>query len=138
LSVKELVASQDLDAYNAEGEPSTEAFLDALDAARSKKQRIGAAWRWAVAIADGGRSLELQLQSLPAGAAAITAEPLLRMDNAAVMVLARYPALASLFNGDGCGGPVPIMLSENPEESLSWLKDDVDAVRAGKEYLKMF
>jgi hypothetical protein len=56
-SVKELVASQDLDAYNAEGEPSTEAFLEALDAARSKKQRIGAAWRWAVAIADGGAQL---------------------------------------------------------------------------------
>jgi hypothetical protein len=76
---REMVAGQDLDAYSTTaGELATEAFLAALDAARTKKQPIGAAFRWAATIADGARNIEIQLQALPGSGTTVNAQPLLR------------------------------------------------------------
>ena len=50
IDVRELVASQDLDVYDADGAAANEAFLEALDNARKATPSLGAAWRWAINV----------------------------------------------------------------------------------------
>jgi hypothetical protein len=62
---RELVAAQDVDIYDQNGELAAEELLTAMDQHRSGKATLGASWRWMTAVADNGLSLELQLQALP-------------------------------------------------------------------------
>jgi hypothetical protein len=68
---RELVAAQDVDILDDKEEAASEALLMAMDQHRSGKSPLGASWRWMVAVADNGLSLEL----LPAGAALQPGQP---------------------------------------------------------------
>ncbi len=54
------------------------------------------------------------------------------MDNAAVIVVAQFISIASMFNGDGCAGPIPILVSANPEEALDWIGTSPKHMRTGE------
>jgi hypothetical protein len=111
---RELVASQDVDILDQNGELAAEELLAAIDQHRSGKAPLGAAWRWMVAVADNGLSLELQLQALPCGSASLAASPVLRQDNVASIVLAKFSVQTCSFNGKECAGPIPILSFYSP------------------------
>jgi hypothetical protein len=121
---RELVASQDVDILDQNGELAAEELLAAMDQHRSGKAPLGAAWRWMVAVADIGLSLELQLQALPCGSASLAASPVLRQDNVASIVLAKFSVQTCSFNGKECAGPIPILFSTDPEETAAELLSD--------------
>ncbi len=50
MDVLELVAAQDLDVYDQDGNSATDDFLEAMAAAKKANPTIGAAWRWAVSV----------------------------------------------------------------------------------------
>ncbi len=54
------------------------------------------------------------------------------MDNAAVIVVAQFISMDSMFNGDGCAGPIPILVSANPEEALDWIGTSPKHMRTGE------
>ena len=114
--VKELIAAQDIDVVDSEGGLHSEAFLAQVE------DDVGASIRWMVAVADSGNSLELQLQALPAPLAVINSNPVLKLDNVATIVLARFPITAHCFDGAKAGGPVPTVFSEDPNQTSQWLK----------------
>jgi hypothetical protein len=124
---RELVASQDVDIYNQDGELAAEDLLAAMDQHRSGRATLGAAWRWMTAVADNGLSLELQLQALPCSPASLAASPILRQDNVATIVLAKFSIQASSFNGKECAGPIPILFSTDPEEATELVSDPATA-----------
>jgi hypothetical protein len=120
---RELVAAQDVDVYDEQGELASEALLTAMDQHRSGKATLGASWRWMTAVADNGLNLELQLQALPCSPANLAASPVLRQDNVATIVLAKLGIQACYFNGKECAGPVPTMFATSPEEAAELLSD---------------
>ncbi len=63
MDLRELVASQDLDVYDPEGNAATETFLEALDTARKTSPSLGAAWRWAITV-DPVSKVQVSLTSL--------------------------------------------------------------------------
>jgi hypothetical protein len=73
------------------------------------------------AVADNGLSLELQLQALPCNPANLGTSPILRQDNGAMIVLAKFGIQAISFNGRECAGPIPVMFSSDPEETAELL-----------------
>jgi hypothetical protein len=121
---RELVASQDVDILDENGELAAEDLLAAMDQHRSGRATLGAAWRWMVAVADNGLSLELQLQALPCGSTSLAASPVLRQDNVATIVLAKFGVQSCCFNGKECAGPMPILFSDDPEETAAELLSD--------------
>jgi hypothetical protein len=120
---RDLVAAQDVDIHDENGELASEALLQAMDRNKIGRNTLGASWRWMVAVADNGQTLELQLQALPCGTATLGAHPVLRQDNVATTVLAKYGIQSICFNGRECAGPVPTMFSNDPEEALQLLED---------------
>jgi hypothetical protein len=86
---RELVAAQDVNIYDEQGELASEDLLTAMDQHRSGKTTLGASWRWMTAVADNGLNLELQLQALPCSPANLAASPVLRQDNVSTIVLAK-------------------------------------------------
>jgi hypothetical protein len=62
------------------------------------------------AVADYGLSLELQLQALLCKPANFGASPILRQDNVATIVRAKFGIQAITFNGKECAGPIPGVL----------------------------
>jgi len=90
----------------------------------SRKTANGAAFRWAVAAAPNG-FLELQLQTLPAPANVVSARPVLRQDNIAVVVAKVWQVFGEAFDGQGhLGGPIPTIFTEQPEELRAKLEED--------------
>jgi len=90
----------------------------------SRRTANGAAFRWAVAAAPNN-FLELQLQMLPAPANVVTARPVLRQDNIAVVVAKVWPIFGEAFDGHGhLGGPVPTIFTEQPEELRAKLEEE--------------
>jgi hypothetical protein len=73
-----LVQSQDIDVTDAVGDIVTEGFLSNVEKLSTPDCLVAAAWRWQLAVADDGSSLELQLQSLPAGADSLLSLPVFR------------------------------------------------------------
>jgi hypothetical protein len=124
---RELVAAQDIDILDESGELASEALLRAMDQHKSGRASLGASWRWMAAVADNGSSLELQLQALPCNPANLGASPVLRQDNVATVVLARFGIQAVSFNGKECAGPIPVMFSTEPEEAEELLSDPATA-----------
>jgi hypothetical protein len=119
----DLVAAQDVEVHDEAGELASEYFLNAMDRNKSGRNPLGASWRWMIAVADNGQTLELQLQALPCSAATLGAYPVLRQDNVATTVLAKFAIQATYFNGRECAGQVPTMFSNDPEEALQLLED---------------
>jgi hypothetical protein len=124
---RELVAAQDIDILDDQGELASEALLRIMDQHKAGRSPLGASWRWMAAVADNGLSLELQLQALPCSPANLGASPILRQDNVATIVLAKFGIQAVSFNGKECAGPIPIMFSSNPEEAAELLADPATA-----------
>jgi hypothetical protein len=73
-----LVQSQDIDVTDAAGEIISDGFLSALEKYSTTEEPLIAAWRWQVVAGNEGSSLALQLQSLPASADALHAQPVFR------------------------------------------------------------
>jgi uncharacterized membrane protein len=69
---------------------------------------------------DGDKPV-LQLQALPVGGGHIKGDPSYSKDNLAVVVLASYPVTMEGFDGDLAAGPVPILFSNKPEETMAKL-----------------
>jgi hypothetical protein len=132
---RELVAAQDIDIYDQEGELAAEDLLAAMDQHRAGRALLSAAWRWMVAVADNGLNLELQLQALPCSPASLAASPVLRQDNVASVVLAKFSIQACSFNGKECAGPIPILFSTDPEETTELLCDPATANEYCQELL---
>jgi hypothetical protein len=120
---RELVAAQDVDILDDKGELASEALLRAMDQHKAGKSPLGASWRWMAAVANNGLSLELQLQALLCSPANFGASPILRQDNVASIMLAKFGIHAVSFNGKQCVGPIPVMFSTNPEEAAELLAD---------------
>jgi hypothetical protein len=77
---------------------------------------IGFSWRWSLIAADG--QLELQLQGLPHNGSYLKSVAAYNQDDVAVVKLASYPLEGQFFDGDTAAGPVPILFSTKPEETL--------------------
>jgi hypothetical protein len=78
-------------------------------------------WRWCIAAAVDGDKPVLQLQALPVGGGHIKGDPSYNKDNLAVVVLASYPVTMEGFDGDLAAGPVPVLFSNKPEETMTKL-----------------
>ena len=87
------------------------------------KGAVGASLRWAV-CASPNNSLELELQSLPMPEPFLSAKPILRADNIAVLTLQRWQLASPVFDGELLWGPIPILCAEQPEELRSVLEID--------------
>jgi hypothetical protein len=83
----------------------------------------GLSWRWGLAAAEDGKSVELQLQALPCDLNTIKGNPAFARDGLAVIVLAAYPVYCQLFDGDVGAGPVPVLFSSKPEEIAAQLRE---------------
>jgi hypothetical protein len=73
-----LIQSQDVDVTDSSGDVVSDGFLSSIEK-YSEEGPLAAAWRWQVAVAEDHNSLELQLQSLPAGADALSSQPIFRL-----------------------------------------------------------
>jgi hypothetical protein len=113
----DLVASQDLDVVDQEGEDAHDEFLSAVKLAQQTLAAIGLSWRWMLAASGDLKSLELQLQGLPCSGATLQATPMLCKDNVAAVVLARFNVEAACFDGLAAAGPVPRFFSTSPAET---------------------
>ncbi len=127
IDFRELVASQDVDIFDQSGELAAEELLAAMDQHRSGRATLAASWRWMTAVADNGLNLELQLQALPCSPAGLAASPILRQDNVATIVLAKFGIQACYFNGKECAGPIPTLFSTDPEEATELLSNPATA-----------
>jgi hypothetical protein len=115
---RDVVAAQDVDIHDECRDLVSESLLQAMDRNKIGRNPLGASWSWMVAVADNGQTLELQLQALPCSTATLGAHPVLRQDNVATTVLAKYGIQSICFKGRECAGPVPTMSSNDPEEAL--------------------
>jgi hypothetical protein len=101
-------------------------FIKQLKKEAGKKQKNGAALRWAIA-ATKDRRLELQLHALPAPAATVNSKLLLQADDAPVIIAASWGLSSSFFDGqNGLTGPVPVLFTPQPEELRSKIKAEQD------------
>jgi hypothetical protein len=125
--VYELVHAQDMDATTLTDALANEDFLDAIDDLKVAHPSAGISIRWMLAVADGGAALELQLQALPCGLAMVQTHPLLRQDNVATIVLMRQPVNCPSFDGIRIAGPVPVLFSAEPAETMAALKNNLEA-----------
>jgi hypothetical protein len=116
-----LVASQDLDVSRPGQEDASEDFLDAVATAQQTLTSVGLSWRWMVAAAADGLSLELQLQGLPCAGNTLQSIPTFLKDNVATVGLASYPIVANCFDGREAAGPVPYFFTSQPVETAKQL-----------------
>jgi hypothetical protein len=89
VDVGDLVASQDVDIHNPDGQDTHEAFLETLADVKATLATAGLSWRWMLVASADAKGVELQLQGMPCSAAAIESIPILNKDNVAAAVLAR-------------------------------------------------
>jgi hypothetical protein len=73
-----LVQSQDIDVTDEAGDVVSDGFLSAVTKYSTAETPISAAWRWQMVAADNNAGLILQLQSLPASADSLLAQPIFR------------------------------------------------------------
>ena len=67
----------------------------------------------------------MQLQTLPAPLATVESKPILMDDNTAVVTVGSWAISTVLFDGrGGVRGPVPVLASEQPEQTLGMVSDD--------------
>jgi len=119
MDLKDLVASQDMEVVDGEGENVTEEFLKLLE-----KNQEGAALRWAIsATSDPEKPLELRLQSLPVSLSKVKAVPAFMEASAAAVTLLQLPLGGDYFNSPNCLGPIPILFSSDLEATSSWARD---------------
>jgi hypothetical protein len=85
----ELVQSQDVDIVNEQGDNKSDTFLEEVEQLRKENPAAGICWRWMIAVADNGEDLELTIQALPCTLHIISASPLLKLDTAPAIVVAR-------------------------------------------------
>jgi hypothetical protein len=78
------------------------------------------------AAVDGDRPV-LQLQALPVAGGCIKGDPAFSKDNLAVVVLASYPMEMDGFDGELAAGPVPVLFSCRPEDTLAKLTNNLQA-----------
>jgi hypothetical protein len=74
-----LIQSQDVDVTDAAGDVVSDGFLSAVEKYSTDDEPLAAAWRWQIVVADDHSNLELQLQSLPARADHLLAQPIFRL-----------------------------------------------------------
>jgi hypothetical protein len=122
----DLVASQDLEVLNQEGEDAHDEFLEAVKTAQQTLAAIGLSWRWMLAASGNLKGLELQLQGLPCSGATLQSTPVLCKDNVAAVVLARFDVEAACFDGLAAAGPVPRFFSTSPAETGRQLLDNLE------------
>jgi hypothetical protein len=126
----DLVALQDLEVTGPEGEDAHDNFLDAVADSQAILSNSGLSWRWMLAAAEGGSSLELHLQGLALNGNALQSTPALCKDNVATVLLAKFPVQVECFDGRKAAGPVPIFFSSNPIETAKELEDNVALAHA--------
>ena len=123
MDLKELVASQDIDVLDKEGEPATEFFIELLE-----KEGEGASLRWLLASTTSEEHpMELRLQALPLPLSKLSKMPALLEDTAATCTLLQIPIAGKFFRSLACIGPVPILFSKDLEATAAWLKEDKQA-----------
>jgi hypothetical protein len=82
----------------------------------------GISWRWSLVAAEDGKSINLELQSLPYNGATLKSNPSFAKDNLAVGILTSFPVSVDTFDGGKAAGPIPVFFSSNPSEALEKLK----------------
>jgi hypothetical protein len=120
----DLVASQDLEVTDLDGEDAHEEFLEAIETAQATLQVIGISWRWMLTASGDLKGLELQLQGLPCSGAALQSLPSLHRDNVAAVVIKQFSVEAACFDGLAAAGPVPRFFSTSPAETSKALKEN--------------
>jgi hypothetical protein len=128
VDVAALVLEQDLDACNEAGELVCEEFTEAMEELRARDPSKGISIRWILAVTEDGSEIQLALQALPCSAACIKSNLLLQEDNVASLVLERVPVAFFGFDGTTVAGPVPVLFSNNPEETATWVRSNQEAV----------
>jgi len=123
MDLKDLVASQDMDVNDGEGESASEAFLKLLE-----QHQEGAALRWAVtATSNPEQPLELRLQSLPLSLARVKNTPAFMEATTATNTLLQIPLGGDYFNCKDCVGPIPLLYSNDQDATAAWNKDTAKA-----------
>jgi hypothetical protein len=125
--VAALVLEQDLDASNEAGELVCEEFTEAMEELRARDPSKGINIRWILAVTEDGSEIQLVLQALPCSAASLKSSPLLQEDNVAAIVLERVPVAFYGFDGAVAVGPVPVLFSNNPEDTATWVRSNLEA-----------
>ena len=64
VDLRHLISTRAVTVADENGQPASEAFLEAVRAAGQRNQDTRVSWRWLVTVAEDGRPHELQLQSL--------------------------------------------------------------------------
>jgi hypothetical protein len=133
--VASLVLEQDMDATYDSGELACEEFSELMEEIKKTDPVKGISIRWMVAVAPDSTAVELQLQALPVTGAGIKANPALMEDTAATIILDRQPLVYTAFNTKYSDGPVPIMFSNNPEETAQIIKEQPEAAHRACQLL---
>jgi hypothetical protein len=120
----DLIASQDLDVVDQDGNDAHDEFLAAIKTAQQTLAIIGLSWRWMLSASGDLKGLELQLQGLPCSGAALQAMPALYKDNVAAVILKRFSVEAACFDGLAAAGPVPTFFSTSPADTEKQLLDN--------------
>jgi hypothetical protein len=82
----------------------------------------GISWRWSLVAAEDGKSVNLELQSLPYNGSTLKGDPAFARDNLAVCILTSFPVSVDTFDGGRAAGPIPVFFSSSPSETLEKLK----------------
>jgi hypothetical protein len=125
--VAALVLEQDMDACNEAGELACEEFTDAMEELKARDPSKGICIRWILAASEDGSEVNLVLQALPCSASSIKASPILQEDNVAAVILDTLPMAFYGFDGTTAVGPVPVLFSNNPEETAVWARNNLEA-----------
>jgi len=119
MDLKDLVASQDMDIVDAEGESKSEDFLKLIE-----KLQEGAVIRWALAATTiPEQPLELRLQTLPLPLSKVKTTPALLDPTAATNTLIQIPLGGDFFNSPDCLGPIPLLFSKDEAATRTWTQD---------------
>ncbi len=115
-----------------DGQNKRDDLLRAIKAAQQTDYTQGAVLRWAIHAVEG-RSLQLDLQGLPASGGKIKSRAQFRLDSCPAVLQATYPLTADFNQEETVNGPRPILCSPDPEATTVALCRDPRTALSGME-----
>jgi hypothetical protein len=125
IDLVELVSSSDVDVEDKEGENVSETFLEILEEYRKtgdQPAKAGICLRWALGLVGKEDEIQLIAQVLPCTLAVLAASRALQSDFTMGMIVGCYPVEYEKFDGQKAAGPVPTLVSSDPDTALQHLK----------------